>query len=127
MAKTGNKVLPKNLKIKRIQWQIDGLKERMKLDRDNASIKNMGRAVANRERAVEYLKQESSENLDWREIKKMFRFDYFAYYTNQGKLSTNTKHFKNVFDLLTFLDGRGIVYTDETLVRKALKEYGVRK
>jgi hypothetical protein len=82
MSKTGRKELPNNIKVKRLEWQIEALKKTIETTDNAMMIGKVKNSILNREKAIEYLKL---GNLGWRELGCKFGFNYFAYYSNNEK------------------------------------------
>ena len=70
----GNKMtkLPKKVKIKRIEQQIDVCVHK--------------EAIERRKRAIEYLEKENTPNIGWEKIQEKFGFDYWLFNQNNRKI-----------------------------------------
>lgn len=68
-------LLNSKVKIKRLRWQIEDLKQRMK-DSDPAHKKSYEEAIRRRNMAIEWL-QKQPGNPSWKKVRKMFGFKYY--------------------------------------------------
>ncbi len=76
---TGRKRMKNNIKIRRLEWQIDELKKsQKKVNKYPGLVSSIELSIENRRKAITYM--ETHGSVSWEDIKNKFGFNYHSYY-----------------------------------------------